>query len=104
MLQQIANWLYQTSPSILLRNHQSWTIPTVQSIHIVAIGIVVISVLAIDLRVLGVSGRDQTLVETTNRFFPWLTWALVTLLITGALMVLAEPPREFLTFSFWAKM
>jgi hypothetical protein len=31
-------------------------------------------------------------------------WALVALLVTGALMVIGEPVRELVTFSFWFKM
>jgi uncharacterized protein DUF6644 len=79
-------------------------VPTIQSIHIVAIGIVVASVFMIDLRVLGWAERDQTLLQTVNRFGPWLSWALGVLLITGALMVVGEPARELLSFSFWLKM
>jgi hypothetical protein len=31
-------------------------------------------------------------------------WALVALLVTGALMVIGEPVRELVTVSFWLKM
>jgi len=58
----------------------------------------------IDLRVLGWAGRDQSLLETVNRFGPWLSGALCLLLVTGALMVVGEPARELLAFSFWFKM
>ena len=97
------DWLSQTSISLAIQTHE-WVIPTVQSIHIVAIGIVVGSVFMIDLRVLGLAGRDQSLIETTGRFGPWLSGALCVLLVTGILMVLGEPARELLAFSFWLKM
>ena len=58
----------------------------------------------INLRVLGWAGMDQTLRQTTSRFGPWLTGALCVLLATGALMVIGEPVRELVTFSFWFKM
>ena len=104
MIEQFALWLSETSLSVWLNVHNSWVIPSIQSIHIAAIGIVLISVLMINLRILGLSGHDQTLREITNRFGPWMTWSMVVLIITGALMVVAEPARELLTFSFWAKM
>src|SRR5215470_11778612 len=97
------DWLSRTSVSIAIQAHE-WVIPTVQSIHIVAIGIVLASVFMIDLRVLGLAGRDQSLRETTGRFGPWLTGALCVLLATGVLMVIGEPARELLAFSFWLKM
>jgi uncharacterized membrane-anchored protein len=79
-------------------------IPTIQSIHIAGIGIVLTSVFMMDMRILGLAGKDQTLRQTTKRFGPWLMWALVALLVTGALMVIGEPVRELVTVSFWLKM
>ena len=96
-------WLSQTSISLAIQTHD-WVIPTVQSVHIVAIGVVLGSVFMIDLRVLGLAGRDQSLTETTGRFGPWLSGALCVLLATGVLMVIGEPARELLAFSFWLKM
>src|SRR5438093_849792 len=96
-------WLSQTSLSLAIQTHE-WIIPTVQSVHIAAIGMVVASVFMMDLRVLGWAGRDQSLLETVDRFGPWLTGALCVLLLTGALMVVGEPARELLSFSFWLKM
>src|SRR5262245_19358476 len=103
MLQPFIDWLAQTSLSLAIQTHE-WVVPTVQSVHIVAIGVVMASVFMIDLRVLGLAGRDQSLTETTDRFGPWLTGALCVLLATGILMVIGEPARELLAFSFWLKM
>src|SRR5438552_118459 len=98
-----AEWLSHTSFSLAIQTHE-WIIPTIQSIHIVAIGVTLASVFMIDLRILGWAGRDQTLIETTVRFGPWLSGALGVLLVTGGLMVIGEPMRELLAFSFWLKM
>ena len=99
----LTEWLSQTSISLAIQTHD-WVIPTVQSVHIVAIGVVLASVFMIDLRILGLAGRDQSLTETTGRFGPWLSGALCVLLATGVLMVIGEPARELLAFSFWLKM
>ena len=56
------------------------------------------------LRILGWAGMDQTLRQTVARFGPWLTWGLWLMLATGILMVIGEPVRELVTFSFWLKM
>ena len=100
---QFAEWLALTRWSLAIKVHE-WVIPAVQSVHIVAIGVVMASAFMIDLRILGWAGRDQTLSETAARFVPWLTGALVILLMTGVIMVLGEPARELLAFSFWSKM
>lgn len=103
-MNNFAIWLSGTWPSVLIQTHNSWMIPTIQSIHIAGIGIVLTSVFMMDMRILGLAGKDQTLQQTTNRFGPWLMWSLVALLVTGALMVVGEPVRELVTVSFWLKM
>jgi len=103
-LNDFAVWLSTTRPSVFLQMHEVWMIPVIQSLHIIGIGVAVGSVLMLSLRVLGWAGMDQTVRETQLRFGPWLTGALCLLLATGGLLVLAEPVRELVTFSFWLKM
>jgi hypothetical protein len=103
-VKHFAEWLSTTSPSLFLQEHNTWAIPAIQSIHIVGIALVMGSVLMIDLRILGWAGSDLTLQQTSRRFGPWLTASLWLLLATGVLMVIGEPVRELVTFSFWLKM
>ena len=103
-MNQFALWLASTPPSVFLQEHNAWAIPAIQSVHIVGIALVMGSVLMIDLRILGLAWTDQTLRQTTNRFGPWLTGSLWLLLATGLLMVVGEPVRELVSFSFWLKM
>jgi hypothetical protein len=100
---QFAEWLTQTSLSLAIQSHE-WVIPTVQSVHIVAIAAVLGSVFMMVLRILAWAGRDQTLAQTTARFGPWLSWALCVLMVTGAVMIVGEPARQLLALSFWLKM
>jgi hypothetical protein len=101
---QFALWLASTPPSVFIQEHNAWAIPAIQSVHIVGIALVMGSVLMIDLRILGLAWTDQTLRQTSSRFGPWLTGSLWLLLVTGLLMVVGEPVRELVTFSFWLKM
>ena len=103
-MKAFATWLSATFPSVFIQEHNTWAIPTIQSIHIVGIALVMGSVLMIDLRILGWAGMDQTLGQTLRRFGPWLTGSLWLLLATGILMVIGEPVRELVTLSFWLKM
>jgi hypothetical protein len=99
-----AKWLSTTAPSMFIRSQQSWAIPTIQSIHIMAIGVVIGSVFLMSLRIFGLAGMDQTVRQINRRFSPWLTWGLWLLAATGLLLIVGEPVRELITFSFWAKM
>jgi hypothetical protein len=103
-LNHFAEWLSATMPSVFIQTHEAWLLPAIQSLHITGIGIAIGSALMITLRLLGWVGTDQTLVQSQRRFGPWLTGALYLLLASGALLVVAEPVRELITFSFWLKM
>jgi hypothetical protein len=100
---RFADWLAQTSLSTAIQVNE-WVIPTVQSIHIVAIGVVLGSVLMVTLRTVGLAAREQTLAEMTARFDPWKWSGLAVLLATGFVMIVGEPARQLLTLSFWTKM
>jgi putative copper export protein len=103
-LNDFAVWLSTTLPSVFIQNHEVWMIPVIQSLHIVGIGIAVGSSLMMVLRVLGWAGMDQAVLAIQRRFGPWLTGALCLLLASGGLLIVAEPVRELVTFSFWLKM
>jgi uncharacterized membrane protein len=102
-LHSFANWLVSTAPSVALAK-SSWVVPAMQTTHIVAIAILFSSVLMVGLRVMGWAGRDQTLKATVERFGPWFWGSLAILTITGAMLIVAEPPRQLLAVSFWLKM
>ena len=99
-----AQWLSLTAPSVWMQVNEKWLIPSIQTIHIAGIGVVLGCVLMLTLRVLGLAGTDRTLLQVTQRFGPWLTGALAVLLVTGLALIVAEPERELLAFSFWLKM
>ena len=103
-MEAIAHWIAASSLSVLIQTNEKWAIPTIQSVHIAGIGVVLACVLMMTLRVLGYAGLDQTVPQTQQRFGPWLIAALWVLLGTGALLIIGEPERELITFSFWAKM
>jgi hypothetical protein len=102
-MEHFAQWLAQTDVSVAIQTHL-WVIPAIQSVHIVAIGVVLSSVLMVDLRIFGYAGRDLTMPQTVRRFGSWLWGALGVLLITGIVMITGEPVRELMSLSFWLKM
>jgi len=102
-VETISDWLYQTTFSTTLRD-TDWVIPTVQSTHILAIGVVFGSALISDLRLAGVLATEETPATVVRRYLPWMWTALAVLLLTGLLMVLAEPGRTLGNAVFWSKM
>ena len=82
----------------------SWVTPITESIHILAICAAFGASMMINLRILGVAGRRQTMLQVEERFSPWIWWSLLILVITGVIIVIAEPAREMLSGWFWTKM
>ncbi len=96
-------WLELTSFSRLLQD-TDWVIPAVQTIHILAIAAVIAATLMLDLRILGLSGLDQSLDQAASRSLG-VTWkALPVLLASGVLMICAEPARALQNPAFQLKM
>lgn len=99
----LSDRLAQTGLSSTIAD-QSWAVPTLQSIHILAIGIVMASIAMLDLRLAGFLGREQSMRGLTLRFYPWIWGALAVLIVTGFLQIMAEPARELMNWVFWTKM
>jgi len=103
LMESVSAWLASTSISQFIAN-TFWIVPVVQSIHILAIGILLASNAMLDLRLAGFIGREQSVRDLALRFYPWIWGALGVLLTTGIIMILSEPGRELLNWIFWTKM
>jgi uncharacterized membrane protein SirB2 len=94
----------QSSPLSVAIQSTTWVTPLLQSIHIWVIGIVFVSILMLALRVWGRVRMDETFSDVWTRFAPWLWGGLIVMALTGVVLVIAEPVREFTALSFWLKM
>ncbi len=99
----LGEWLYGTAMSGAMRDY-TWAVPVVQSIHIIAIAVVVGSALVTELRIAGIVAPDESLSVVAQRYLPWMWRALGVLLATGLLMIIAEPDRTLSNVPFWIKM
>lgn len=98
-----AQWLGSTALSGAIQS-RTWLIALLQSIHILVIGIVFVSMLMIALRVLGRVRQDEPVEAVWARFSPFLWWGLAVMAATGVLLVIGEPVRQANALSFWLKM
>jgi hypothetical protein len=103
LLRALCDWLSNTPLSMAIQN-AFWVIPTVQTVHIVAIAVVMGSMAMLDLRLVGIFGRTQTVGAMAHRFLPWVWTAVVVLLASGSILIIGEPGRELLNVVFWLKM
>ncbi len=82
----------------------TWIVPAVQTIHILAIAAVMSSMLMLNLRLLGITGRDQPLARVSARFRPVIWWTLPILLVSGSMLIVGEPVRSLENAFFQLKM
>ena len=69
--------------------------PIVQTVHIVAVAVVMGSAVFVGLRLLGVAVPSQQPAEMLRRLMPWVWWALLALFLSGSVFVIARPDRYF---------
>ncbi len=106
----MAGWLEHATKTIdALPAHETvrdllWVVPTFQTIHILAVGIVFSASLIVALRALGIAGTHWSLARWQQRFSLWTGLSLLALLLSGAVLILAEPERELLNSLFQIKM
>jgi uncharacterized membrane protein len=82
----------------------SWLVPVVQSIHILAIGVVFSSSVIILLRLAAVNAREVPITALNERLLPWIWWSLLVLLVSGVILIITEPGRALTNPFFFAKM
>jgi hypothetical protein len=102
-LRAFSVWLEATPLSLFIQT-TTWIIPTVQTIHILSIAIVISAVLMVHLHTLGVAMRNQSGAQLAHRFLPWLWTAFLVLLLTGTILVIGEPGRSLPNAVFQLKM
>jgi hypothetical protein len=81
-----------------------WVIPAVQTVHILAVAAVISSILLVNLRFVGVKGRNQPVATIVARYVPVVWYGLPVLLATGATLIIAEPSRSLQNPVFILKM
>lgn len=102
-LADVSRWLAATPLSHTIRE-TGWIIPTLQTIHILAVAVVFASAILVNLRILRLLQRDVPLADVAKRFLPAIWPVLLILLLTGGLLIVGEPKRSLLNSTFYIKM
>jgi hypothetical protein len=77
--------------------------PIVQTVHLLSIAVVMGSIVMVNLKVLGVALPNQNAGEMMRRLIPWTWWALLLLLLSGLVFVIARPRRYLVNPVFGIK-
>ena len=82
----------------------TWLFPTIESIHVLALVLVVGSIMVVDLRLLNLASRQRSVQELTDEVLPWTWTAFAVALITGSLLFSSSAMRYTGIWQFDAKM
>ena len=85
----LMRWIASLPLSQMIRK-STWLIPFMQTLHILATGMLLASVILIALPIWGYSDTEPAS-ERTRRFMPWMWASVVLLTLTGIGLVLGTP-------------
>jgi cytochrome bd-type quinol oxidase subunit 2 len=102
-IHHFVDWLAATAPSQAIQA-SSWAIPAIQSVHILALALVFTLGIVLSLRFAGLGLSAEPLAQLAARSTRRIWMLLLVLLVTGALLITAEPGRTVTNPVFYAKM
>ncbi len=92
------------SRAIVLIRDSSFGMPAVQSIHLVALTVLLTTMLVLNLRLAGMSMMDWSLPAVERQLRPWALGAIVLVVASGTLMFLGNPNKYLANVAFLFKM
>jgi hypothetical protein len=98
-----SNWLSSTAFSQYIQTTHG-AIAGIQIIHIVCLATLFALALNLALRFAGRGLSHESLASLVGRFVPAMWICLALLLLTGALLIIAEPQRTIVNPAFYTKM
>lgn len=102
-LENFAIWLSESRLSIALTDSEL-AFPVIESLHVIAITLVVGSIAIVDLRLLGVAQKRRDAAELIASLLP-ITWAAFAFAaLTGLLLFIANPVSYSANFYFLGKL
>ena len=102
-LHQFSDWLSATPFSQRIQI-TAWAIPGIQTVHIISLAVLFAAALMLSLRIAGRGLATEPLPLLAARFTRAIWILLVLLLISGSLLITAEPGRTITNPVFYAKM
>ena len=81
-----------------------WAFAVIESIHLLGLAAIGGAVLVVDLRLLGVGLRRQSVRDVARDAHPWLVGSLAVMLSTGAALFMSESIKCYYSTPFRVKM
>lgn len=102
-LDALFKWLVQTRLAVLIHENES-LFPWIESIHVLAIALVVGSIAIVDLRLLGFASLDRAVKHLTDEVLPCTWAAFAVAAVSGAALFLSNALNYAHNTAFGLKM
>jgi len=99
----VCHWLETTWLGASI-SHSLWIFPAIESIHMFGIVSVVGATTILDLRLLGISFRGDSVPSLVHGTLPWALYGFALMLLTGVLMFVSEATKCYTNTGFRWKM
>src|SRR5579872_1654675 len=103
LLNVICVWLEQTTIGAAVRN-SLWLFPVIETVHIFGIILLVGGTSILDLRLMGLTFREEPVTKLAKRFLPWAWAGFIIQVVTGVLMFASEATKMYINTAFQIKM
>jgi hypothetical protein len=103
LLISICEWLEQTYVGAAVRN-SLWLFPVIETVHIFGIILLVGATSILDLRLMGLTFRDEPVSKLARRFLPWAWSGFIIQVVTGLLLFSSEATKMVVNISFQIKI
>jgi hypothetical protein len=99
----ICQWLEQTTVGTTIKE-SLWLFPIIETVHIFGIILLVGATSILDLRLMGLAFRDESVSRLGGRFLPWAWAGFITQVTTGLLLFSSEATKMYVNTGFQIKM
>ena len=81
-----------------------WLFPTIETVHVFALVLVVGTIMTVDLRLLGIANKDRPFSEVASEMLPWTWAAFAVAALAGMLMFSSKALTYYGNIPFRLKM
>jgi hypothetical protein len=82
----------------------TWAFAVIESAHLLALALIGGAVLMVDLRLLGLGLRSQSVQEVARDAWPWFVGSWTAMIVTGLLLFVSEPLKLYYSTPFFWKI
>jgi uncharacterized membrane protein len=100
-MRDLMDWILGTPVSYFI-THYSWAWPIAESLHFIALVLLIGTIGVFDLRLLGVAKSIPP--AALHRLQPWGLFGFAVLVVTGTMFISGAPDQYFYNDAFYVKM